>query len=158
MAMLPVRFASLAIIGCLAVTGFDIATGLEHWPFGSYPMYSTVYSEQLAWLRLYGVTDRGEIPLRGERDFAPFDEARLIMALGRLQSARGGDRKLGEALRNLMQLYNRRIAERWPVRPTLRALRLYTVRWALRPGLEGSEPPRERILVAQVTEDDEAAR
>lgn len=154
--MLPVRFASLAIIGCLAITGFDIATGLEHWPFGSYPMYSTVYSEQLSWLRLYGVTDRGEIPLRGERDFAPFDEARLIMALGRLQSARGGDRKLGEALRNLMHLYNRRIAGRWPTSPPLRALRLYTVRWALRPGLEGSEPPRERILVAQVNADDEA--
>lgn len=150
--MLPVRYASLAIVGFLAITCFDIVTGLEHWPFGSYPMYSLPYTEQLSWLRLYGVTDRGEIPLRGERDFAPFDQARLIMALERLQSARGGNQKLDAALRNLMRLYNRRKAS-----PPLRSLRLYTVRWALRPGLQGSEPPGERILIAQVTEDDAEA-
>jgi hypothetical protein len=144
--MPSVRFASLAIVGFLAITCFDIATGLEHWPFGSYPMYSLSYSEKLSWLRLYGVTDRGEIPLRGDRDFAPFDQARLVMALERLQGARGGNQKLDAALRNLMQLYNRRKAS-----PPLRALRLYTVRWALRPGLKGSESPQERILIAQVT-------
>jgi len=142
----PVRYASLAIAGFLAIACFDIVTGLEHWPFGSYPMYSISYPEKLSWLRLYGVTDRGEIPLRGERDFAPFDEARLVVALERLQGARGGNQKLEAALRNLMQLYNRRRAG-----PPLRALLLYTARWALRPGLQGSEPPRERILVAQVT-------
>ena len=91
------------------------------------------------------MTDRGEIALRGERDFAPFDEARLVMALARLQSARGGNQTLDAALLNLVQLYNRRKAS-----PPLRALRLYTVRWALRPGLQGSEPPGERILIAQV--------
>ena len=141
----PVRYATLAIVVFLAIAGFDIVTGLEHWPFGSYPMYSLSYPEELSWLRLYAVTDRGEIALRGERDFAPFDEARLVMALERLQSARGGNQKLDAALLNLVQLYNRRKAS-----PPLRALRLYTVRWALRPGLQGSEPPGERILIAQV--------
>src|ERR1022692_1783856 len=141
----PVRYATLAIVVFLAIAGFDIVTGLEHWPFGSYPMYSLSYPEELSWLRLYAVTDRGEIALRGERDFAPFDEARLVMALERLQSARGGNQKLDAALLNLMQLYNRRKAS-----PPLRALRLYTVRWALRPGLQGSEPPGEQILIAQV--------
>jgi hypothetical protein len=140
-----VRFASLTIAGFLAVTGFDLATGLEHWPFGSYPMYSTLYSEHLWWLRLYGVTGQGEFPLHADRDFAPFDEARLIVALQRLQSARGGNQKLDLALRNLMRLYDRRKA--------LRALRLYSVRWALRAGLQGSEPPQERTLIAQVTAD-----
>jgi hypothetical protein len=90
----PVRYATLAIVVFLAIAGFDIVTGLEHWPFGSYPMYSLSYPEELSWLRLYAVTDRGEIALRGERDFAPFDEARLVMALERLQSARGGNKKL----------------------------------------------------------------
>jgi hypothetical protein len=151
MRMLPLRFASLAIVGFLAITCFDIVTGLEHWPFGSYPMYSLRYAERLSWLRLYGVTDRGEIPLRGERDFAPFDEARLIVALQRLQIARGGNQKLDEALRNLMRLYNRGEARRPPVSAPLRALRLYTVRWDLRPGLQGSESPTERILIAQAT-------
>ncbi|MGA2738521.1 MAG: hypothetical protein ABSG65_13875 [Bryobacteraceae bacterium] len=143
--------ASLAIVGFLAITGFDIATGLEHWPFGSYPMYSTLYHGQLSWLRLYGVTDQGEIPLRGDGDFAPFDQARLIVALQRLQSGPGAAQDIDRALRNLMRLYDRREA--------LRGLRLYSVVWALRPGLQGSEPPAARTLIAQVTaHEDEAAR
>lgn len=145
--MLPVRFANLAIIGFLAITCFDIVTGLEHWPFGSYPMYSLLYHQQLTWLRLYGMTERGEIALRGERDFAPFDEARLVAALDRLRAAPGADQKLGEALRNLMELYNRRK----PGAVSIQSLRLYSVRWTLRPGEEGSEPPEERVLIAQVT-------
>src|ERR1035438_3694300 len=60
----PVRYATLAIVVFLAIAGFDIVTGLEHWPFGSYPMYSLSYPEELSWLRLYAVTDRGEIALR----------------------------------------------------------------------------------------------
>jgi hypothetical protein len=132
----------------LAIACFDIVTGLEHWPFGSYPMYSLRYSEQLSWLRLYGVTDRGEIPLRGENDFAPFDEARLIMALQRLQSAPGGQQKVDQALRNLLELYHRASGQ-----PALRTLRLYEVRWDLRPGLQGSEPPNERRLIAEVAGD-----
>lgn len=55
-------FAILVILGFPLISGVDIFTGLEHWPFGSYPMYSTVYPEQLSWLRLYGVTDGGEVP------------------------------------------------------------------------------------------------
>jgi len=147
------RLANLAILGFLAVACIDTLTGLEHWPFGSYPMYSLLYSEQRSWLRLYGLTDRGEVLLRGERDFAPFDEARLVMALERLQSADGGKQKLDEALRNLMRLYDRRQARGLP----LRALRLYAVRWVLRPGLESFQPPQERILVAQATRDDAEA-
>jgi hypothetical protein len=150
------RLASLAIVGLLAAAGFDIVTGLEHWPFGSYPMYSLLYPQQLSWLRLYGVTNRGEILLRGERDFAPFDEARLTVALERLARAPGGDQKLDQALRNLMRLHGRLEARRSPAGPPLRALRLYAVRWVLRPGFEGSESPQERTLVAEVT--DEAGR
>lgn len=152
--MWAVRFASLVIIGFLAITCFDIVTGLEHWPFGSYPMYSLLYPEQLSWLRLYGVTDRGEIPLRGERDFAPFDEARLIPALQRLQNAGGGNQKLDNGLQSLLRLYNRRKEGSLPLGPPLRSIRLYIVRWTLRPGLQGSELPQERILIAQVNEDE----
>jgi len=142
------RLANLVIFGCLSVTCVDIFTGLEHWPFGSYPMYSLRYSEQLSWLRLYGVTDSGEIPLRGERDFAPFDEARLTMALARIAGAPGGQRKLQEALGNLMRLHDRRGD---PRSPALRALRLYRLRWRLQPGMQGDEPPGERILIAEST-------
>jgi hypothetical protein len=125
------------------IAAFDIKTGLEHWPFGSYPMYSTVYTKQLYWLRLYGVTDRGEISLGGERDFPPFDQSRLIMALERLQG-----QKRDQALRNLQSLYNRR-----PTGPPIRGLRLYALRWTLRAGMQGSESPQERILIAEVAAD-----
>ena len=37
-------FASLVIIGFLAVTCFDIVTGLEHWPFGNYPMVTPCFA------------------------------------------------------------------------------------------------------------------
>ena len=70
-----------------------------------------------------------------------------------LESAHGGKQKLDEALRNLMRLYDRRHAHSVP----LRALRLYAVRWVLRPGFEGPQPPQERILVAQATRDDAEA-
>jgi len=146
MAMLPRRFASLAVAGFLAVTCFDMVTGLEHWPFGSYPMYSGLYGEQLDLPRLYGVRDGAELALRGDSDFAPFDEARLIMALERLQRARGGEQKLDEALRNLMGLYNRRNAPGGPIR----ALRLYNVHVTPRPGLQGLGARQERTLIAQV--------
>jgi len=142
--MLWSRLAQPAIITILAISVFDIATGLEHWPFGSYPMYSTPYPERLSWLRLYGVTARGEIPLRGDRDFAPFDQARLIMALQRIEAAPGANQKIDEALRNLAALYNRQ-----PEHPPLRALRLYQVEWLLKPGQRGTEPPDQRILIAE---------
>ena len=95
--------------------------------------------------------------LCGERDFAPFDEARVVMALQRLQSARQGSQKLEEALRNLMRLYDRREARGSPARLPRRALRLYAVRWVLRPGFEGPPAPQERILVAQAIRDDAEA-
>jgi len=142
--MLRSRLAQPAIITILAISVFDIATGLEHWPFGSYPMYSTLYPERLSWLRLYGVTALGEIPLRGDRDFAPFDQARLIMALQRIEAAPGANQKIDEALRNLAALYNRQ-----PEHPPLRALRLYQVEWLLKPGQRGTEPPDQRILIAE---------
>lgn len=138
------RFASLAILISLAITAFDIATGLEHWPFGSYPMYSLRYGDQLYWLRLYGVTDGGEVPLRGDRDFAPFDPARLTAALQRLQTSPGSGRKLHDALRNLICIHNAGA----PAEP-IRALRLYSVHWKLRPGMQGSEPPEDRSLIAE---------
>lgn len=148
MPSVPVRFANLAIVAFLSVACFDIATGLEHWPFGSYPMYSLLYADQLNWLRLYGVTDRGEIPLRGEQDFAPFDEARLVVALQRLENAPEGKRKLQEALQDLMRQYHRRQAG-----PRIRSLRLYTVRWILRPGFQDFSVPQNRTLLAQVPAD-----
>lgn len=90
-------------------------------------------------------------PRRGEQYFAPFDEARLISALDRLQSGPGGNQKLADALRNLVRLFNSK-----SVKTPLRGLRLYRVQWTLQTGLAGSKLPRDRILLAEV--DNERAR
>ena len=134
------RIATVFITLLLAVAVFDIATGLEHWPFGSYPMYSLIYSKNLTWLRLYGVDSSGEFPLRGDRAFAPFDEARLVSALVRMRPS-----ELPEAVLNLLKLHNRNS------HPPVRTLRLYSVRWILHPGLQGNEPPDQRELLAEVS-------
>jgi hypothetical protein len=108
-------------------------------------MYSLIAGENLSWLRLYGVTDAGEIELRGARDLAPFDEARLVLALERLLDQPAAQQKMQSALRNLMDLHNRRAAG-----PKLRALRLYRVGWHLLPGMSGSELPIARVPIAEV--------
>jgi hypothetical protein len=88
------------------------------------------------------VTGEGEIPLRGELNFAPFDESRLVGALGRVPN-----NELPDALRNLLRLHNRHGD------PPIRALRLYSVSWVLDAGVRGDEPPESRHLVAEVSGD-----
>jgi hypothetical protein len=136
------RFAICIVFAALGVTGYDIASGLEHWPFGSYPMYSLTSDERLSWLRLYGVSSDGEVELRGDRQFLPFDDARLIVALENLMKADPSGLRVRQALWNLMELHNRRS------QPRIRALRLYSVAWTLRPGMDGRELPAAKTLVA----------
>ena len=136
------RTANLVILTFLAIAIVDIATGLEHWPFGSYPMYSLLYGKDLAYLRLYGLRD-GEIELRRDADFAPFDQPRLTMALSRIRSSDPSGRSLKQALAGLLDLYNRQ-------HPTpLLGIRLYEVNLTLKPDSPGSRNRQTRVLIAE---------
>jgi len=137
--MFRVHAASVVIVTLLAVTGFDIATGLEHWPFGSYPMYSLTYPGRHESMALYALRGAGEVSLRSDRGFAPFDDARLVSALSGMPP-----RDWPQALNNLVRLYNRNHPA------PIRALRLYSVSWNLHTGMKGDEPPDNRILLAEV--------
>src|SRR5262249_45376916 len=114
----------------------------EHWPFGSYPMYSLLYGKDLTYLRLYGVRD-GEIELRSDRDFAPFDQPRLTMALARIRSSDPSERSLKQALAGLLDLYNRQHAT------PLLGMRLYEVNLTLRPDSTEIRNRQTRVLIAE---------
>jgi hypothetical protein len=134
------RFPSILIALLLAVSCFDIASGLEHWPFGCYPMYSLLYPKHFTLLRLYGVNDRGEFPMKGDASFPPFDGARVTDALARIPSS-----ELPAALLNLLHLHNRTTPAK------IRTLRLYSASWTLRPDVKGDEPPEQKVLVLEVS-------
>jgi hypothetical protein len=134
------RLPSLCIAFLLAVACFDIASGLEHWPFGSYPMYSLLYQKRFTLLRLYGVNGTGEFPMRGDQSFPPFDEPRLTEALARMPRS-----ELPAALLNLLRIHNRTGGER------IRTLRLYSAGWTLQPGARGDEPPDQKVLILEVS-------
>lgn len=135
------RFPSLLIALTLAIMCFDMASGLEHWPFGSYPMYSLVYSKNFTWLRIYGVNSGGEFPMKGDRNFPPFDEARLVSSLARMRPS-----EWSPALQNLLRLHNR-----YSGTDPVHTIRLYAVSWTLHPGLQGDEPPDNKVLLVEVS-------
>ncbi len=147
-----------AIIGAfLAIACFDIAVDREHWPFSNYTMYSRVTPAMLSWMRVEGVTAGGEVDLPLDSCFPPFDQVRMVAALGRLASADPGPIPLQRALANLLDLYDRhRLAA--PDAPFVSGLRLYDVAWGLRPGLTGREPPGRRVAVAEIDRGQAAIR
>jgi hypothetical protein len=139
------RLASIFILFPLAVACFDISSGLEHWPFSSYPMFSFLFVRHLSVLRLYAVNGAEEIPVKVGRDFAPFEETRLISALSRLRESEPGRRKLPLALLSLLRLHHRN------THTVIRSLRLYSVGWTLLPGMPGNAAPERKILLAEVS-------
>lgn len=139
------RGASIFIAFLLAVTGLDIATGLEHWPFGSYPMYSLLYAKGISSFRLYAVDGSRETLLRGDRNFFPFDEARLDSALAHLVESDRDRPAASAALLNLLPLLQRNTGT------SVRTLRLYSVSWTLHNGATGNEPPDQRTLLAEAS-------
>lgn len=137
------------IVVFLAIACFDIGADLEHWPFSNYAMYSRLTPSTLLWYRVEGVTANGETDLPLDGSFPPFDQVRLVAALGRLAGAGHGQRPLRSALANLLSLYDRHRRES-PQAPAVSGLRLYNAAWALHPGLTGREPPGRRAPAAEV--------
>lgn len=134
--------AGLAVL--VLGTVHEVVTGAEHWPFSSYPMFSrplqpdteggsvrTVFR-----LRLIGVTTAGDtIPLRSDAWLAPFQEARLRVALRQLED---DPPRLRRALADVADRYETRRAAGRHDGPELAAIRLERHAWAVEPG---AEPP-----------------
>lgn len=132
-------FIHAVLITFLAITCFDIAAGVEHWPFSQYPMYSTLQNERDRLPALYGVTASGEfaIPVQALR---PFNEGRLLFALRRLDGE-----SLDRALADLRRIYDRNRGSGRYNGPPISALKLYLVTWDLDKGPQ----PVEKLLVRE---------
>ena len=142
------RLINSILILFLGIACFDIAIDREHWPFSNYTMYSRVSPAILLWMRVDGVTAGGEVDLPLDSSFPPFDQVRLVAALGRVARSARGPNPLHSALANLLSLYDgHRSAVPGP--PAVARLRLYDVAWGLHPGLTGNEPPDRRVPVAE---------
>ena len=130
----------------------DLATGREHWPFSPYPMYAHAAREwSVVVPLLVGVRrDGGELPLRGEAYLAPFDQSRLLQALGAILLQTDGRERASVALRDCLARYERRRVAHEHDGPALGALRYYHETWALDREARNVERPERQDLVLEV--------
>jgi len=133
---------------------YDIATGGEHWPFSSYPMYSHVNHEwRLSFLRVIGVPGDGsesEFPLWKTEYLAPLDQSRLGQAFGSMLPQPDGRARVSAALGDCLARYERRRRAGAHAGPALRALRLYELGWTLDAAARNVEQPDRRRLLLEV--------
>jgi hypothetical protein len=136
-----------ALVGAQLV---NIGLQREDWPFSNYPMYSGEQTDQLRWIRLYGVAQAGEFPLTPERQLRPFDSVRVHHSLGQLLTRADDATATRRALQNLHALYERGRRAGEHTGPPIQALRLYRVSWHIEPGLTNRSAPEERELLYEL--------
>lgn len=135
---------------------FDIASGLEHWPFSPYAMYARAQGDwALSVPEIVGTrADGGELAVKRSEYLAPFDQARLLQAFGRLAAQPDGMALLRTALADCLARYERRRRDGAHDGPALRALRLYHSRYELDVAASTVGRPAARTLVLEVTDAD----
>lgn len=123
---------------CL-VTLFEAVTGREDWPLSGYPMYASMPQKSVSRSPLVGVSESGEFELTAPQT-APFSGARLRAIVHRF---RGDEPRRQEFLQRVARRYeSKRAAMKWP---PLRAIRFYTERWRIQPGLVGIDTPSKEL-------------
>ena len=134
----------------------DIASGVEHWPFSPYPMYSRAQRDWAPVMaEIVGVgADGRELAVKRPEYLAPFDQARLLGALAQLGARPDGMALVRTALNDCLERYERRRRDGAHDGPALRALRLYHSRYVLDVGASTVGRPTARNLVLEVTDAD----
>jgi len=134
----------------------DIASGLEHWPFSPYPMYSRAQRDWAPVMaEIVGIRrDGGELALKEPELLAPFDQARLLGALAQLGMRPDGMALVRKALVDCLARYERGRRHGAHDGPLLRALRLYHGRYVLDVAASTVGRPAARTLVLEVTDAD----
>ena len=145
-------FIHVLITGVIGGSLYDIATRQEHWPFSNYPMFSTIHREAvLRWPRIYGVRPDGrEVPVTKYIELWPLDQSRLPIGLRAIYNEEGANRRMHEALVDVLQRYEARRHAGDHEGGPLTAIRLYMVSWPLVPFAANLDKPSERELLAQV--------
>jgi hypothetical protein len=130
----------------------DILTDTEHWPFSSYPMYSSIdvsKTYSFSFLRLYGVLQRSplvEMPLDDDIYLQPFDNSRLPLAL----EYAGMENRLDEAVADCLARYETARNAGRHGGPQLVGMRLYRVTWTLEPSASNVDRPDYKELLTEV--------
>lgn len=134
----------------------DIASGVEHWPFSPYPMYSRAQSDWASVMpEIVGVRpDGSEFAMKRPELLAPFDQARLLGAFSRMGMRPNGAALVRTALLDCLARYERRRRDGAHDGPALRALRLYHGRYVLDVAASTAGSPASRTLVMEVTDAD----
>ena len=137
---------------------FDIVTQKEHWPFSSYPMFSSVKRNySLNWWMLFGVTKTdptSEIPLTDPKYIQPLRDIHIQLVLSKKRKPENMtyEHYLEEALRHILSRYEvLRIAGEHNG-PELSGIRLYRYEWKLNPMIHAVEKPDVRELILEVRE------
>ena len=144
-------FINLILAAFIAISGYDIATDQEHWPFSQYPMFAEAWtSSSFSWLRVFGVTQDGrEFPLDANRYISPFDQSRLPKALRRMREYPDGQARLETALRDVMARYEvLRLREDHDGPPVV-AMRLYELEWKIDPAAANVDRPERKTFIAE---------
>jgi len=143
--------ANAVVAAVLGVQLFDISMQREDWPFSNYSMYAGQQSERAAWIRVYGVTQTGEVALVPERYLRPFDAVRINYSFGHVLDRADQVSSVRRALQSLNALYEggRRAGEHQG--PALQSLRLYQEAWLIEPpALANKARPNERHLLYEL--------
>jgi len=151
-ARLVVIHSLLAIL--IGGSFYDIYTGREHWPLSPYPMFSIVENDpSLRCLRIVGVragAGAEEITLLDSDLIAPFDQCRLTSALSRTYSDAARRPNIHDQLRDCLDRYEERRRAGLHDGAPLDGVRLYEMRWTLRPDASNVAQPDSRQLIDAV--------
>jgi hypothetical protein len=117
-----VLLVNSVIVFILTASIFDIVTDREHWPFSQYAMYSNIQGRDFKWIRLFGVTEDGEMPVAANLE--TFDEPRLVTAFRRMKKRPNA---LDKALRHYLARYEAMRLAGIHHAPPIQSLRFYEV-------------------------------
>ena len=152
---------TFGVVAFLLGSGFDVATGREHWPFSPYSMYSRIKPdyESRKFFAFATTADGRTISLDSRRELAPFDRIGLHMAV--LLIRRDHDEATAaEMVREIVQevadRYERRRVDGSHDGPELREVRLERLVWEMDPQLRNLDAPEERSVVVTVVPNVEA--
>lgn len=132
-------FIHCVLIAFLGIAAFDIAAGIEHWPFSNYPMYVGVQGRTYTWFEMYGESASGEVPIV-MKSLPPFDDGRLSAALSRM-----GPESLDIALADCRRVYDADRKAGLYRGPPISRLKLYLVTREL----DAGSAPSRKVLIQE---------
>jgi GT2 family glycosyltransferase len=152
--MSPARLLFVYLLLAVLIGGsfYDIYTGREHWPLSPYPMFSIVEPDaSLRCLRIVGIGNGGrEVALLDSNLIAPFDQCRLTSALSRTYTDASRRGEIHEQLRDCFDRYEERRRAGLHDGEPLAGVRLYEMRWTLRPDASNVDTPDSRRFIDAV--------